>query len=262
MPDEIIMADQEGQGQEPSPMPSENQPAEVKENELPDGVSERTKAEFEKLKQHNKELAEELKRVKTPQPSVLDSLRPTQPVIPQEMTENLNKQQVDDIVTGLVDENGYIDEALLKNRLLDANKQAQTAIEEAKQAKMEAQQARAEVSQFNHTQQTVKTHSDFPEVDPNSDVFNADLYELVRNEMVGQMINGHKEDFYGATRKWVEKLSLRQKVEKQENVVAKEQINAGGSSKNDNRITHDSLVRGTMEGNADAIYQRLKNGGY
>jgi len=276
MPDEIKGQDQEVKEQAPSPMPSENQPTEEStietEGSLPEGVSDRTKQEFEKLKAKNKELAEKLSSYEKPSkvPSVLDSLRP-QPVTdaaPQAQVQvtpedmgNLSHQQVDDIVKDLVDANGYVDEALLKKRLLEANEKAKAAEDRAKMAEQKAEQAVAEVSRFSQGQQVQKTHADFPEVDPDSDKFNPTLYELVRNELIGQMLEG-KQDFHAATRKWVEKLGLRQPAEKQESIAAKEHINAGESTKPNTRLSHERLVQGTMDGDENAIYERLKRSGY
>lgn len=269
MPDEINEAIN-GQGTEPSSLPNENQPADIQSEttgELPEGVREKTKAEFEKLKEHNRQLAEQLEaerasKAKQPMLSVLDSLKPTYvepqaPVLTKEDTGNLPQQKVEDIVAQLTDENGYIDEALLKKTLQDARIQAKKAEERAVSAEQKADQAIASVSRFNQSQTVAKTHADFPEVDPDSEKFNPKLYNLVKNELVGQMLEG-REDFYSATKKWVDELGLRTPSESKESVTAKEHINASGASKPDTGVSNDQLVKRTWEGDRDAISERLK----
>src|SRR3990167_4203721 len=113
-------------------IPTENKPAESTEPKLPDGVSERTAEEFEKLKAHNTELKQKLEVYKT-KTSVLDDLRPSDEV-PLPPTPGLTQTEVKEIKSNLVDENGYVDVARLEATLKAADDRARKAEAQAQQA--------------------------------------------------------------------------------------------------------------------------------
>lgn len=293
MPDELKGQEQEVKEQVPSPMSSENQPAEpqVTEGELPEGVSERTKSEFEKLKEHNRKLAEELEAVKSqktveeppksPLPSVLDSLRPDpsygfQQVAPMDTNQQqyaaLNPKQVENIVERLTDENGYVDEALLKRTLDEANKRALYAEQRATQAEQLARQANEQVARFGQSYEVRRTHEAFPEIDPTSPKFDANLYEEVRKEVVYGMATKGSEDFFGAAAKIVGKVrqnseqaqqvkQAQDQVKSQTAQAQKEIINQAGASKPD-ADEYQSLVDASRQGKEGSIAARLKAAGH
>lgn len=183
------------------PMPSENKP-EVNDS-LPDEVSERTKEQFEKLKENNKELAKKLELLEKvnqperPKISALESLRPpTQaptPVAPEE----------EEIEEPLIDENGYIDEAHLKKGLDSSKKRAKDAEEKARNAQQKAEEALRKIEEYEVTNEKKRVHSDFPEIDPYSEKFIPELYDQVSKDMLWNLVNVGKEDFYGTTAKLV-----------------------------------------------------------
>lgn len=260
MPDEIINEGQETVKEVQEAIPTSEIPADSSietEGQLPEGVSERTRQQFEKLKEHNRQLAEQLKQNLQPKSSALDSLMPQQS-IPE--VKGFDKEEVEDVMKDIVDADGYVDTALLKSKLEESRNVAKQAIEAAKQATQMAQQAKAEVGKFSQDQIVAKTHGAFPEVDPNSSSFNPVLYELVRNELVGQMLQG-KQDFYAATEKWSNVLKSQQpKVDSE--TSAKEHINTGGQSKPEQESDHARLVQGTLNGDVLSIAERMKRAGY
>lgn len=263
MPDEILNGEKQEVKEVQEAIPTSETPADSSietDGQLPEGVSERTKEQFEKLKEHNRQLAEQLKQQNAqPKISALDSLMPQQDFsqfVPQWATQ----QEVEDVIKDIVDSEGYVDTALLKNKLEESKNIAKQAAIAAQEAINEAKQIKAQFSKMNQDQIVSKTHSSFPEVDPNSDKFNPVLYELVKNEMIGQMMQG-KQDFYGATQKWVTTLNAS-KPQVDTQTSAKEHINTGGQSKPEQNIEHDRLTQGAAAGDVNALGQLLKNSGY
>lgn len=257
MPDEI----QQGQDIEVKEQTQVEVPAtepKPAEGELPSEASERTKQEFEKLKQRNKELAEKLARHEMENAnSVLDSL--TKPVQQEIANSNLPQGQVEDIVKDLTDENGYINEALLKKTLSDANQRANDAVKAAQAAQQSAQQAIQRVSKYEQDENTKKAYSQFPQADPENENFDPQFVELVKNEMIGQALNHIQPNFYEACKKW--SLFVKHVEPKEEQTIAKEQASAGGTNTKPN-VSHDSLVEGTRKGSHDAIAARLAASGF
>lgn len=253
------------EGQQQSAIPTENKPTAPQTQEsdpiLPDGVSERTSQEFDKLKAHNKELKDKLAQYEQPKQrgSVLDELRP------QQQFSDLSQTQVDDIAQNFVDENGYVDVAALTKTLKEAN-------DEAKRARVEAQQARELVMRYEETDQMKRAHQMFPELDPGSQSFDERFYELVKNELIGQMMRGEKDvvkaaqktkDLY--TSKPTDDTKAKEEAvnEYKRKVTQREQATdqAGGRGQSD-LVDHDELVRRTRKGDRDALNQRLKASGY
>ena len=236
--------------------------------ELPDEAKERTKIEFEKLKEHNRQLAEENERLKTvqpPQQSALGSLHTQTDVVD---TSNLSQQQVDDVIKGLVDENGYLDQALLENTLRKANQQVAEAKVIAQQARSEAQQAREQVSRFEETREVRIAHKKFPTVDPDSKNFDPVFYKHVKNTLLGAMYEGKKLSFVDACREVSQAYSPKKNVQEtkaeavqeyKKDVATKSTLNESGSSRPNTGSTKEDLIEGTRKGDAAAIAARLAN---
>jgi hypothetical protein len=189
-----------------TPMPSETKP-EV-ENPLPDEVSERTREQFEKLKETNKELAQKLELLEKvnqpPKVSALERLRPNQPVVTP--TAPVEEPETDEPLT---DENGYLDEAHLKKGLDDSKRRAKEAEEKARKAQESAEAAMRRIEEYEVTSEKKRVHSAFPEIDPYSAQFNPDLYDQVSKDMLWNMVNVGKEDFFGTTEKVVNQFRLK-----------------------------------------------------
>jgi len=196
MPDET--KEQKVQATEPEKVEvqpeADAQPKEQQEG-LPEDASERTKREFEKLKKHNEELSRKLAEKEAgmpPRPSLLDQDVPQGQVTtpaPQ-VASTLPQQKVEEITKQLWDEEGTIDGNELQRRLA----LAEQAENRAKQAEAKAQAALERVARFEVEGQKKLLHERFPELDPSSDKFNEEAYDLVRNELVGQLVASGVQD--------------------------------------------------------------------
>lgn len=257
MPDEIqqgqdIVVKEQTQVEMPA---TEHKPI---EGELPEDVSERTRQEFEKLKAKNKILAEKLARHEQDNTnSVLDSF--TKPVQQEIANSNLPQSKVEDIVQNLTDENGYIDEVLLKKTLQESSQTANNAVQAARLAQESARKAEERINKYEQDENTKKAYSQFPQADPDNENFDPQFIELVKNEMIGQAMNRIKPNFYEACKKWSSHFNpVQPKVEQ---VIAKEQINAGGTTTKSTQ-SHESLVEGTRKGDHNSIAARLAASGF
>jgi hypothetical protein len=262
-----VRMENELNGQEPEVKvdPSELSPDKTPA-ELPEDAKERTKVEFEKLKEHNRQLAEEnaLLKAQTPKQSVLDNLLPNGGV--QTVAPNLNQQQVDDIVKGLVDENGYIDQALLENTLRQANQQVAEANKKAETATSIANQALSQVNKFGQDREVRIAHKKFPNVDPESPKYDPIFFKKVKNELLGAMYEGRKLSFVDACRDVAvtyspnaQAVKVKAVEEYKETVAQKNSLNPTGSSRPDVRTSKEDLIEGTRKGDAASIAARLAN---
>lgn len=236
--------------------------------ELPDDAKERTKIEFEKLKEHNRQLAEEVERLKKPTESALESLQP-QVEAGMANAPNLTQKQVEETIKGLVDENGYLDQALLESTLQKANREVAEAKAEAQKARQTAQQAVNRVSEFEITREARIAHKKYPSVDPNSKEFDPNFYKKVKNELLGAMYEGRALRFVDACAEVAStytKTAQQAKVEAVEeykkNVATKSSLNVSGNSRPDVSKSNDELIEGTRRGDAESIFARLKKSNY
>lgn len=250
---------------QPASMPEAEQTTE-ETSELPEDATERTKEQFEKLKQHNAELQERLKALEPskPETSVFDTFRPVETPaapVPQFSFPGVPQEQVNDAVANLVDENGYLDEKILKSTLSDLQKQI-------RDAKEEAANARRAYEQKEETEQVRVTHKKYPQLDPKSSNFDPKFFNRVKEKMIVQFINGSR-NFLQAADEVAEDYPLKQ-VEKQDAQKKQDQvrqINATGSSSSRSaapvRTSHDEdeLVRRTRAGDTSALMERLEKAG-
>jgi hypothetical protein len=216
-----------------------------------EGMSDRTREQFEKLKQHNAELAAELAASKQtiPTKSVLDELHPFVET-PVSQAEDYQ-----------IDEDGTVDVAQL-NRVLRETQQA------AAQARQEALQAKARAERLTKEKQEETVHSKFPQLVPGSKEFDPDFFKRVKNELIGQMMEG-KENYMEAA-ETVAKLFSKSNVDEVEKKVeefkktteAKQNINAGTGSANNRTYSDDQeLSKRTQMGDLEAFRERLKRAG-
>ena len=246
---------------QPSAIPTENKPAEPEVSQLPDEASERTKVEFEKLKQHNADLKAELDVYKTKK-SVLDDLRPsTETVLPP--TPSLTQTKVEEIKSSLVDENGYVDVARLERALKDADERARKAEERALAVESRVQNSEEKI-------QVREVHKEFPNLDPHSESFDPKFYELVRLELIGQMMNG-EQDMAKAAKKVASIYEPKEDVSKAREEAVKEykgkvEKRSQATESNGGRGTsepseREELRKRTMEGDRNALFKRLQASG-
>lgn len=233
-----------------SVMPTEEQPAEeVNETE---GMSDRTREQFEKLKQHNLELAAELAASKQTiqQKSVLDELHP------------INEAPMSQAEEYQIDEDGTVDVAQL-NRVLKETQQA------AQQARQEALMAKARAERLAKEKQEESVHSKYPQLVPGSKSFDPLFFKRVKNELIGQMMEG-KENYMEAAdsvSELFQKNNVEEKVQEKveefkKTTEAKQNINAGTGSANNRTYSDDNeLAKRTRLGDLEAFSERLKRAG-
>ena len=250
------------------PMPSENKPE--TEDSLPDEVSDRTKEQFEKLKEKNKELAQKLELLEkvnqpeTPKISALESLRPQ---LKQEVPEVQPEEEEPD--ESFSDADGYIDEARLKKRIDNSKLKAKEAEEKAKIAQQKAEEALRKIEEYEITNEKKAVHSAFPEIDPYSPKFNPKLYDQVSKEMLWNLVNIGKEDFYGTTDKVVsewrqananveqQKQQATQQTEQVKNEI--QEPNKSGSVSPSRKEELMQKIQQPKQAGMDALAELLRN---
>jgi len=212
MPEEIENGQEDVVVEETQEQPQSEETAEVMstpetpteepvEGELDPSVKERTKEQFEKLKAEKEELKHQLDARKD-LPSVLDFLgTPTAPV-PQETKQQymqpvqlqpVYNQQVPQEVKPaptLVDDQGYVNAEFLNKELEEARKSRK----QAEEANERARKAEERISRFEINSETKALYQSYPELDPKSESFNQEAYELVRNDLTSQMVTSGTRD--------------------------------------------------------------------
>lgn len=235
--------------------PADEQPTESEgeAQSQPDGVSDRTKEQFEKLTEANKRLKEENEKLKTntPTPSVLESLRP------QDNFPSVSSAQAQQIQEQVFDEQGFVDPNLLNQKLAQAEQTAQQAI-------LAAQQAQQQLRTFEETQQTQQVYQKYPQLDPNGKQFDPQFYARVKNELIGQMMQG-KENLLEAAESvdlaFNQTSQTQAKEEEARNLKQQASSTIGASQGASAPVDHDYLVEETRKGNPDALAERLKRAG-
>ncbi len=260
MPDDSQGQVTEVEETQPASMPEAEQTAEV--TELPEDVSERTKEQFEKLKQHNAQLQERLKTLEVPpETSVLDTFKlDAKAEVPQFSFPGIPQEQVDNTVADLIDKDGYLDEKILKSTLSGLQQQI-------KAAKDEAATLRKTYEQKEENEQVRVTHNKYPQLDPKSPQFDRKFFEKVKEKMIVQFVNGNR-DFLQAADSVAEDYPLhveKQDAQKKQDQVR--QINATGSTSGRSSTpmktsSDDELVRRTRAGDTSALMERLNKAGY
>ena len=222
-------------------------------------MSERTREQFEKLKKHNEELASKLAQLEQaqqqqPQRSVLDELYPTQ------VESQSSSQEVSDYQ---ISEDGSVDVEQLNKALKEARELAQ-------KARDEALLARKQVEEQQRRREEARVHEKYPQLVPGSKSFDPDFYKRVKNELVGQMMEG-KTDYMNAAETVAKLFQVAPSVTKQVEDKVEEfkkttenlqHINAGTSSATNRTFTDEQeLVRRTRQGDLSAFAERLKRAG-
>jgi len=240
----------ESEGQQIDAMLTSNKPAEEQiveeEMSLPDGVSDRTKEQFEKLKEKNRRLSDELKNKEEVKPvhvhaSVLDDA--VEAYAPQ--FKNLSQNQVEATAKALIDQEGYLDEKRLQQMLDENNRKVEEALDRAKKAE-------EKIATVEQRTTMERVHQKYPQLDPYHKGFNPSFYDFVKNDLLGQMVKGTKDVMSAAQR--ADKFFSQFKT--QDNVVPNPEpkiVNQVGRSMPDRSNT------GTQE---LTIAQRLKRSGY
>jgi hypothetical protein len=257
-----------------APMPSAEQNAEVTEqDELPEVSSDRTREQFNKLTEKNRELAKKLEEYERREKygnSVYDlggTQREQQPSIDLSEFSNLTQQQVDNVAQDFVDADGNVDINGLNNALRQANQRAANAENSVKQVVQSIQQAEQQ-------RQLEEAYKEADWLDPQSDSFDETRYNLVRDRLTRYYSTGAKPRLVNVVRE-VEadlgkfanpKATTEQKSqavkEYRDKQTAKAQASTVSSGRGRQEPTSDSryddLVERTRRGDKAAFHERLK----
>ena len=256
------------------------EPVEAPVEEKVEEVKDRTAEQFEKLKEHNKQLAEEVKVLRE---NVLESLKPKQveELAPQviekidESIQELGQDKVDDVFADLIDENGYLDDKMLKSTLTQLVNEAKIARKEAEEAKRKALESEERFKSLEENKEVKRVHKKYPQIDPNSDKFNENFWDDVRKEIAtAPILRGETLTFEQAADLIWQKKYNTQPVKQETTVVdpkaqmiedAKRNINAvrNNSFRSDyyTEADTDELIKASQLGKKGAIAERLRRAG-
>lgn len=250
--------------------------SEPKKDDKSDDVktdNNRTKEQFDKLKNHNQQLKQELEQQKKVTEDVLQSLSPkadkagfltNHPPLVNNYP-NLSKQDVKNIWDKLVDDEGLVDVKLLKEELKNQNDRAIYAEQKVKEANERVAKIEHKFEDFERTNKMKLIHAKYPQIDPNSSEFNADMWEAVRNEIVGQWVTDGKEDVEKAASKWHKIMYGNMNKQQKQTEDKKANINALSpktSSNSGEFEDQEALVQATRKNKKGALAERLKRAGY
>jgi hypothetical protein len=263
-------AQQQVEGQQlPEPMPSSNQkPTEGDTNQqlategeelsLPEDASDRTRKNFEKIREENRKLKEQLASKGTAQygSSVFDAFRggTNEPVIPQDQYGSLNQSQTAAIAQQFVDQEGNVDINGLNQALLSANQRAE-------QAERRSYDAAERVTRFEETQQVREAHAVFPQLDPESVEFDPEFFDMVRDRMLRYMYEGKNQSLLDAATG----ISNKYKAENPVNVAkveeaAVEKFKQTQELRNQGPIEQGRGEPRQTQGSLDELKQRTRQG--
>lgn len=231
------------------------------QGELPEEAKERTREQFEKLKAHNAELAKKLSQYEQPakKQSIFD-LTPQARPVPQ-VAPQAPAPQVQEIKPVVPDAEGYVDLNAINATIQQLNERALRQAEEAKQI---AQTANDNISRFEIKQTSQEVFKKHPELDPDNTSFDDKLTHFVKLELLRQMTEEGTQDYMKAAD--FVKTNLYQpqgkKQGSEEARKAREEISTFTPQSSSSQVSDDVLRAGTLKGDRDAIYERLKRSGY
>lgn len=232
---------------------------------------DRTGEQFEKLTDSNKTLKAENEQLKdlvsalTPDP-VPDEQTKKEVVVPQaQQYNNLSQSDIDETYKSMIDEQGYLDGNRLMATLKSMDERVKQAEQVSESVRRQAEAERVAREENNKSKEVESLHAKYPELDPkNSDIFDREFYDLVRNEMVGQLLDG-KQDPLAAADKWADKRAMNKadKEKKEQADEAKSQINTGMPRSTQERGHYekqesDSLRTSIQAGKRGALAEMLR----
>lgn len=248
--------------EETPPQTEEEQTDSDKVEDLPDGVSERTKEQFDKLK---KQLADARAAAKPQASSVYDDIRTTmEPEQKDQRGSTLTDQQINQFAQdkGFVDEEGTVDVESLNQALRDARESGMRA-EQRVASELDRMRAQEEKRQMTEAVQQ------YPQLDKQSEDYNEAFYnQVVNNLMVenyarqGNMsVVEAAEQVAGLMGTDDKKLSKEKKAAIKEFKEKQEDRNQGpietGKGENRKETQIDELRKLTREGDDAAVAKRL-----
>ena len=262
-----------GEEKQPEVLPASTESTEVTptteepKGDLDEGVKERTRQQFEKLKAEKDALKKQLDQqtalnAQRDYPSVVDLFAPTGQQVPapasvtnyntqQPLAPNVPKEQA-----SLVDKDGYIITDELTRRL----QLAENASKKAEEAERRARDAETRIAKFEQDTETKALYTSYPELDPTSTVFDKDAYDLVRNELTTQIVQSGKRDSMGAAAKMSKYFRKAQQPVTPVQPTAAQQRDQASVTDNTSRQSGESLadlkVRSRRDSNA--MSERLR----
>jgi hypothetical protein len=176
------------EGDQGAPMPSATtKPVESSEEglaaDLPEGVSERTQKEFEKLKESNRQLKAQLDQ--TPQESVYDIFKAMPEMPTAQHVAPAGAQAVQP--SAYVDEYGNVDAARFNAALAEANARAEEASKIANEAINKVQAS-------EQSRQEKEAYAKHPQLDKRSPEFDKNFFQLVKNQVIANYASGIDSD--------------------------------------------------------------------
>lgn len=265
-----VTGDPEPSKQE-EPMPSSELEIEAElepevDGSLPEDASERTREQFEKLKEANRKLNEEnetLKRGTQYGDSVYDGFygRTGMASNPRVDSQGFTPQQVDNAAADFIDAQGNVDIVGLNSFLRETREIAEKANKRTDQVAMETKRT---VEQ----QQVATAHDKYPWLDPKSPNFDPTGYELVRDRMVGYYARGRNPALAEVAKEvtgFYTPKSVAVKTEtaqkSTENASKKQQASSVSRGKGQPRAetaTVDDLRKATRRGDSNALDERIR----
>lgn len=191
---------------------------------LPESVADRTKREFEKLKENNRKLKEELEGYRT------QDYQPSRPVV-----ENF------------VDDEGNVDITTLNKSLKEANERA-----------YRAEQIALETKKDREKKMVAEAHQKHPYLDPDNDSFDSQFYDLVRDRLIRNYSEGREKDITVVADEIAKIYKPTKAVVENKNETAKANVNQS-VSKRVQTDDLDDLRRRTVQGDAEALRERIRN---
>lgn len=206
--------------------------------------SDRTKEQFEKLTNSNSSLKEQAEQKEAENQALKDELEsykklydtPINRVPNANEYSNLTQQQVNDVFSGMVDQNGFLDGSKLQTTLNEMNNRAIQAEQRALKAEQKNEDLAKRFNDKSEEEARQKVYAKYPQLDPdNKETFDPKMWRAVYNELAVKAKAGELptdkdyinaadrvySDFY--SNKDVTQKELEQKQEKED---AKRQINA------------------------------------
>lgn len=230
---------------------------------------DRTAEQFDKLKGHNTQLKQENEALK----DLVSSLTPAPAEDPQGQKvevpqsqdfKNLPQEKIDEVYTSMIDDQGYLDGNKLMETLKRLDDRAKQAEDTAQRIARQVEQEKIARDEEYRSREAQQLHERYPELNPkNTDIFNRKFYDAVKNEMIGQMLEG-KQDPLAAADKWAELSMTKATKEKQkETEDAKAHINSSmprGSHTPQayNSVENEALRQGVMQNKKGALAEMLR----
>lgn len=240
--------------QETPPEPEEGHSEDPPRVEPKKEEQDRTGEQFEKLTESNKELKEERDRYK----KLYESYeQPTKEVPNAQNYSNLSQPEINNVVAGLVDNEGYMDGAKLMRILSDMNRRAENA-------EKSAQAAQKQLRDFEETNATREVHKKYPQLDPNNqEGFDEAFFDAVYNELKGGALDGKEpkdEDYVKAADKWYGRLYKEREVKKKDK-EAQEKVEEQRSASQAVKSTGSPVIKGYYDSQEEAeIVKAVRQG--